>query len=218
MYTWKPERCREIIFLSFCPSGYSAICNLARFWEHIGKQPLTRIRQTVSGGRRGGAASVCKNGDGNNWDHLKGAVNDMTYIFLKVDEKRIGFKELKRAVDKHFKDDSALRQTLLNRVRRFGSGDETAVEMANRVAGVVHDAYAEQTSYRGGRYTARFWSMSQHFAYGSLSGALPSGRLAKNHSPRDCPPDRVPRITFWTTAQPLLRWIRKTWTTTLPLT
>ena len=34
------------------------------------------------------------------------------------------------------------------------------------------------TNFRGGHYTTGFWSMSNHVAFGSLTGALPSGRLA----------------------------------------
>jgi formate C-acetyltransferase len=59
----------------------------------------------------------------------------------------------------------------------FGSGSEAAVAMANRVTRFIHDTYGSYPHYRGGRYTAGFWSMSNHVAYGTLSGALPSGRL-----------------------------------------
>jgi len=59
----------------------------------------------------------------------------------------------------------------------FGSGSEEALEMARRVMSVVHDAYAGHANFRGGHYTSGFWSMSQHVAYGNLSGTLPSGRL-----------------------------------------
>ncbi|MDD9302435.1 MAG: hypothetical protein HUK40_08850 [Desulfobacter sp.] len=48
--------------------------------------------------------------------------------------------------------------------------------MADRVLRVVHQGYQSNPHYRGGHYTAGFWSMSQHVAYGTLSGALPSGR------------------------------------------
>ena len=64
------------------------------------------------------------------------------------------------------------------RVPRFGSGDPRAVAMANRVTRMVHGLYARHRNARGGPYTCGFWSMSQHVAYGNLSGALPSGRAA----------------------------------------
>jgi formate C-acetyltransferase len=48
--------------------------------------------------------------------------------------------------------------------------------MANRVTKFAHDYYGSHDHYRGGKYAVGFWSMSNHVAYGTLSGALPSGR------------------------------------------
>jgi formate C-acetyltransferase len=40
----------------------------------------------------------------------------------------------------------------------------------------VLDRFQARPSYRGGRYLPGYWSMSNHVAFGLLSGALPSGR------------------------------------------
>ena len=50
--------------------------------------------------------------------------------------------------------------------------------MANRVTKFMKDTFWAHTNFRGGHYTTGFWSMSNHVAFGSLTGALPSGRLA----------------------------------------
>lgn len=97
---------------------------------------------------------------------------------LVFDDQRVSFERLKRAVDSDFADDPILLGIIRKDVPLFGSGDKAAIAMANRVAAVVHNAYGCHTLYRGGPYTAGFWSMSQHVAYGSLSGTLPSGRRA----------------------------------------
>ncbi len=97
---------------------------------------------------------------------------------LVFDEGRTSFADLLEALETDFEDAPALAAMARNCVPLFGSGDAEAVQMANRVAGMVHDAYAECQNYRGGPYTSGFWSMSQHVAYGTLSGALPSGRRA----------------------------------------
>ena len=97
---------------------------------------------------------------------------------LVFDENKISFVELKQAIDANFKNDPGLHAMLMNKVPFFGSGSEEAVEMANRVTKFAHDAYGAHTNYRGGPYTCGFWSMSNHVIYGTLSGALPSGRLA----------------------------------------
>lgn len=107
-------------------------------------------------------------------------VTDSLLVIKKLvfDDKRFTFAELKQALDNNFEGNLALQALVQNKVPLFGSGDPDAVAMANRVAGAFHSYYNQTRNYRNGPYTAGFWSMSQHVAYGSLSGALPSGRLA----------------------------------------
>ena len=95
---------------------------------------------------------------------------------LVFEDKTVSFDRLKAAIDDDFKTDAALAAIIAKQVPRFGSGDPGALRMANRVARLVHAIHREHTNFRGGPYTTGFWSMSQHVAYGSLSGALPSGR------------------------------------------
>lgn len=101
----------------------------------------------------------------------------MAVKYLVFDEKKITFADLKRAVDENFENDPAVRALVTKKVPLFGSGSDAAVAMADRIAKFAHDHYWNKPHYRGGRYTVGFWSMSNHVAYGTLSGALPSGRL-----------------------------------------
>ena len=82
------------------------------------------------------------------------------------------------AVNTNFKNNPALLALIKNKASLFGSGNEEALATANRVTKLAHDCFWEHTNYRGGKYTAGFWSMSNHVAFGTLTGALPSGRLA----------------------------------------
>ncbi|MBU1171390.1 MAG: pyruvate formate lyase family protein [Proteobacteria bacterium] len=97
---------------------------------------------------------------------------------LVFDDKKVSFPELLRAVNSNFSNHATLLATIKNKVPLFGSGDPEALAIANRVTKLAHDMFAEHINYRGGQYTAGFWSMSNHVAFGSLTGALPSGRLA----------------------------------------
>jgi formate C-acetyltransferase len=97
---------------------------------------------------------------------------------LVYDEKKVTFQDLKKAIDTNFENDPALHAMVMKKVPRFGSGSDDAVEMANRVTSLIHGFYKSTKNFRGGDYTVGFWSVAQHVAYGSLSGALPSGRLA----------------------------------------
>ena len=97
---------------------------------------------------------------------------------LVFDEKKITFAALKNAVDTNFENDPALLALVRKKVPLFGSGNAEAVAMANRITQWSHDHYASLPHYRGGKYTTGFWTMSQHVAFGILTGALPSGRQA----------------------------------------
>ncbi|MBP7584148.1 MAG: formate acetyltransferase [Spirochaetes bacterium] len=90
----------------------------------------------------------------------------------------ISFADLKKAVDSNFENDPALLTKARKKVPLFGSGSDEAVAMANRIAKWAHDYYGSLPHYRGGKYTTGFWSMSNHVAFGTLTGALPSGRQA----------------------------------------
>lgn len=107
-------------------------------------------------------------------------VTDSLMVIKKLvfDEKKVRFTDLKLAVDRNFEGEDALHAMARKRVPLFGSGSKEAVAMADRVAKFAHDTYGAHRNFRGGPYTAGFWSMSNHVAFGTLTGALPSGRLA----------------------------------------
>lgn len=102
----------------------------------------------------------------------------MTVKRLVFDERRVTFAELLRALRTNFADDPALHALICRRIPKFGSGDAEALEIANRVTRFVHDLLASHRNHRDAPYTAGFWSMSNHVAFGCLAGALPSGRLS----------------------------------------
>ena len=107
-------------------------------------------------------------------------ITDSLMVIKKLvfEEKKITFSQLLDAVNTNFKNDPALLAQIKNKIALFGSGNEEALVTANRVTKLAHDIFIEHTNYRGGKYTAGFWSMSNHVAFGTLTGALPSGRLA----------------------------------------
>jgi formate C-acetyltransferase len=107
-------------------------------------------------------------------------ITDSLMVIKKLvyDDGKVSLKDLKKAVDTDFANDPALLAMVTRKVPLFGSGSEEASAMANRVAKFAHDTYGAHTNFRGGPYTAGFWSMSNHVAFGTLTGALPSGRLS----------------------------------------
>lgn len=106
-------------------------------------------------------------------------VTDSLMVIKKLvyEDKKITLSRLKKAVDENFENDPALHALVMKKVPLFGSGSREAVAMADKIAKFAHDYYGAKPHYRGGKYTVGFWSMSNHVAYGTFTGALPSGRL-----------------------------------------
>ncbi len=107
-------------------------------------------------------------------------ITDSLMVIKKLvyEDKKTTLAEIRSAMESNFANHQALHAMVTNRVPLFGSGSPEAVAMANRVTAYIHDRFGERVNFRGGRYTAGFWSMSNHVAFGTLTGALPSGRLA----------------------------------------
>jgi formate C-acetyltransferase len=107
-------------------------------------------------------------------------ISDSLMVIKKLvfEEKKVTFGELLDAINTNFKNNPALLALIKNKVSLFGSGNKEALAIANRITKLAHDIFLEHENYRGGRYTTGFWSMSNHVGFGTLTGALPSGRLA----------------------------------------
>ncbi|VVS93927.1 pyruvate formate lyase family protein [Desulfoluna spongiiphila] len=97
---------------------------------------------------------------------------------LVFDDKRLTLSAFKEAVDTRFTQAPQIRELVRNHVPLFGSGSDEAISLCNEITRFLSTTYHGFTNHRGGPYTCGFWSMSQHVAYGALSGTLPSGRLA----------------------------------------
>lgn len=119
------------------------------------------------------------NSSGNACIGLADIVDSLMAIkYLVYEQKKYTLREICNAIKDNYEGHERMRQDLLKSVPLFGSGSQEAVDTANRVTEFVRDRMWERTNFRGGHYTAGFWSMSNHVAFGTLTGALPSGRLA----------------------------------------
>ncbi|MEI7891618.1 MAG: pyruvate formate lyase family protein [Myxococcales bacterium] len=134
--------------------------------------PLRKGRDVTRGGAEHNTSGVACIG-------LADVVDSLQAIRILVYEQRIcDFAELKAALRDDFVGHDVLLAHIERRVAKFGSGDQAALDLANRVARRVHDGFTARSNFRGGKYTTGFWSMSNHVAFGGLTGALPSGRRA----------------------------------------
>lgn len=166
-----------------CIGGLACEYNHMLGESHSVLRPTPLISAMVEGcinkGRDVTVGGALYNSSGNACIGLADVTDSLMVIKkLVFEENKVTMAELLEAVQTNFQNHSALRTMALNKVPLFGSGDPEAVAMANRVTGFVHDYFKQQRNFRGGPYTVGFWSMSNHVAFGTLTGALPSGRLA----------------------------------------
>lgn len=134
--------------------------------------PIKKGRDLTLGGGKYNTSGIACIGLADVTDSLM-AIKKMVY-----DKKIYSLEEIKNALADNFQGYEKMHLRLWNQVPRFGSGKQEAVDMANRVTAFVHNHFTNIKNFRGGPYTVGFWSMANHVAFGTLTGALPSGRLA----------------------------------------
>jgi formate C-acetyltransferase len=108
---------------------------------------------------------------------LTDVVDSLMAVKRLVYEKReVDWPTLLAALRADFSGHEPLHATIMTKVPKFGQDNEESRALAQEVIDFIYEVYQSHTNYRGGRYTSGYWSMSNHVAFGVLSGALPSGR------------------------------------------
>jgi len=131
---------------------------------------LDQGKDLVEGGAKYNSSGVALIGLADVVDSLV-AVKKLVY-----EQKRVDFPTLLDALKKDFQGYETLHARIENKIPKFGSGDPETLAMAQGMMDHLYDMYRGFPHYRGGHYTTGYWSMSNHVAFGVLSGALPSGR------------------------------------------
>jgi formate C-acetyltransferase len=132
--------------------------------------PMERGIDLIDGGARYNSSGTAMVG-------LTDVVDSLCVVKTLVFERqRVTLARLLAALEADFVGHEALLAEIQHKVPRFGQDDPTTRAIANRVIDFVYDRFGAHRNYRGGRYVPGYWSMSNHVAFGILSGALPSGR------------------------------------------
>ncbi len=132
--------------------------------------PMDSGKDVIEGGAR-------YNSSGTAMVALTDVVDSLAAIqTLVYDRKRVRWPELLDALEADFVGHEALLATIEREVPRFGSEAELPSALAQRLMDRLDLHHRSRKNYRGGHYVAGYWSMSNHVAFGVLSGALPNGR------------------------------------------
>jgi formate C-acetyltransferase len=95
---------------------------------------------------------------------------------LVYDQKKVEMATLLEAVRQDFIGHETLHAIITNKTPKFGQDDDLPNQIAKDLQDFIFDEHIKLDNYRGGKYVPGYWSMSNHVAFGVLSGALPSGR------------------------------------------
>ncbi len=132
--------------------------------------PMEKGKDVIEGGARYNTSGTAMIG-------LTDVVDSLAAIRrLVFEQRRWTLPVLVAALEADFVGHEALAAELRHKAPKFGQGDALTQEIAAEVQAFVQARFAAQEHYRGGTYLPGYWSMSNHVAFGLLSGALPSGR------------------------------------------
>ena len=93
-------------------------------------------------------------------------------------EKKLSLAEFVQVLDRDFHGHDQLRQYVLNRVPKYGNDDDRADSLAVRVFNTCFEALDGRPDTKGGVYRIEMLPTTCHVYFGSVTGALPDGRLA----------------------------------------
>jgi len=94
------------------------------------------------------------------------------------DEETFGMDDLLSMLEADFDGHEQTRQLLLNRTPKYGNDDDYADDLMVRVFEAYFNAVDGRRSTKGGEYHIDMLPTTCHIYFGSVTGALPDGRLA----------------------------------------
>lgn len=97
---------------------------------------------------------------------------------MVFDDKAVTMEELIDALDEDFKGKEELRQTLWNRVPKYGNDEDEVDRMVKQTAFWYYDQVENHWSPNGGKIWPEFHSVTFHVPLGMATGAMPNGRRA----------------------------------------
>jgi formate C-acetyltransferase len=141
--------------------------------------PMEKGKDLIEGGATINSSGVTIIG-------LADVVDSLSAIEKVVfEDKEITLAELLRAMEKDFEGNGfeKLQKRLMDpkRTPKYGNEDPAADTNATWLVDLLDKEFSEKQNYRGGNYRVGYWTMTIHAGYGQLTGALPSGRKAKEN-------------------------------------
>jgi len=108
-----------------------------------------------------------------------GSLTDSLSAIRQVvfEEKGLKLGELVAAMDADFKGEEALRQRLMNRTHKYGNDDDAADDLTVRAFDALVEEVDGRPNTKGGSYRVEMLPTTCHVYFGSVTGAMPDGRV-----------------------------------------
>jgi len=98
---------------------------------------------------------------------------------LVFEDRAITMTELIEALDSNFEGKEDLRQMLINKAPKYGSGDKYVDAIVREAVTIYDNELKRYTTNRGGMFKPGHLSTSTNVPFGEVCGAFPDGRKAK---------------------------------------
>jgi formate C-acetyltransferase len=110
-----------------------------------------------------------------------GSVTDaITSVKYNIfDKQYVTMKEMLDTLSSDFGSDGRLRQQFLNETPKYGNDDDYADEIMRKIFDVYYRAVDGRPNCRGGCHRINLLPTTVHVYFGSVTGALPDGRKAR---------------------------------------
>jgi len=95
------------------------------------------------------------------------------------DEKRVTMVQVLEALSKDFEGHEKLRNIFLNKTPRYGNDDDAADAVMQALFEAYYDAVNGRPNTKGGEYRINLLPTTVHVYFGSVVGATPDGREAR---------------------------------------
>jgi len=92
------------------------------------------------------------------------------------EDKKIEMKELLDGLRENFEGKEVLRQELLNETPKYGNDLDEVDKLACEIFSFLCDEVGKHKDFRGGRFTAGFYTNAAQVFFGNFTGATPDGR------------------------------------------
>ena len=109
-----------------------------------------------------------------------GSITDSLTALKRMvfEEKTLSMGRLMESLDSNFERDEMVRQMLVNRAPKYGNDDDYADEIMRDVFDAFYGVVNGRKSPTGGTYRINMLPTTCHVYFGSVTGAMPDGRLA----------------------------------------